>query len=152
MDSAISNGGLTHVRYCHTSRPRDLLVVCPACGAPALANKPSESDLGVLIADLSPGWRLDDWEVACSKCPKRVSGLAYSSLPPLYLTSVEFNVWAWNPQHLDCLVDHLEGRSTKDDPYDWFMTYIPSKWKSDRKRTLKALKRCRESLLKRDSV
>lgn len=129
--TAIDNGGLTHVRYAHACRPRDLDVQCRRCGALALARKPSEVNAPLLIGDLSPSWRLADWYVTCPACAHREENLSFDELPERYWR-VEVGgicVWAWNRAHLAFLAEYLDGAASQDHPYAWFGAYIPGEWK-----------------------
>jgi hypothetical protein len=135
MASAISNGSLTHVRYGHACRPRLLEVACPRCSCLAIACKPSEKD-GTLIGDLSPSWRLHDWEISCQGCAYRAAALAYQDLPACYWSFdvAGMTVWAWNREHLDFVRRRLLRQTTDSDPYAWLGAYIPGEWKASASR------------------
>jgi hypothetical protein len=93
MQRSKNNGSLTHVRYGHSSRPRLIEVVCPYCGGLAQASKPSESDFrSEIVSDLSPTFHIDDWIVKCLSCPKKIDGIAYEKLPPLFYSDGELNI------------------------------------------------------------
>lgn len=141
MRRAADSGGWTHIRYQHRCRPRLLHVTCPSCGAMAAATKPSEPESAILVGDLAPSWCKDDWEVTCYRCTFRACGLAYETLPSLYFSTKELSTWAWNEDHLLCLIRSLEGQDTSADPYHWLMTYIPGLWKRKKKKSISALRK-----------
>ena len=129
MISSKNNGSLTHVRYGHTSRPRRLDVICPSCGSLAHATKISEDGYNeLIIGDLSPSFQLNDWDIKCMSCPKRISNLAYEELPKLFYSEGALDIWAWNGDHATCIIDFLSGKDTSKNPYHWFMTYIRKEW------------------------
>jgi hypothetical protein len=129
--AAISNGGMTHARYAHNCRPRDLELQCPRCGALAIAKKPSEAREPLLIGDLSPGWSLPDWCLTCSACLYRKEGLAFDDLPqPYWHVEVgDIGVWSWNRDHMVFIAEYLDGKASPNHPYAWFGSYIPGTWK-----------------------
>ena len=131
--------GITHVRYGHNHRPTQIHVRCPRCGSLALALKPSESDMGIATGDVSGTWHLADWTVACSRCPLRLAGLAYESLPPLFF-EID-GIFAWNRDHLHFLSLHISGHDTAQHPYRFFTTYIRGEWLRDKNRTIKLIRR-----------
>jgi len=138
----MSGSGWSHIRYDHKTRPRVLNVVCPSCGAKALACKPSEDSLkGVIVADLSPSFRLSDWKLKCTECVYRKSDVSYIELPKLYLSEGALGIWAWNSDHADCLKRYLKGEDTTSDPYHWFMTYVRGDWKKNSLKAVKELER-----------
>ncbi|MFL0798703.1 MAG: hypothetical protein K6L73_14570 [Cellvibrionaceae bacterium] len=140
--SAKKNGGLTHVRYGHFSRPRVIEVVCPSCGALASASKPSEREFkSEVVGDLSPTNSLNDWEVVCTSCPKRISGLAYKDLPGLFYSAGELDTWAWNTEHMNCILLCLRRENTESNPYHWFMTYVHGKWKKNPDKAIRSFKK-----------
>ena len=141
---SIGNGSLTHARYSHCSQPAIIDGRCPACDGVAIAKSPRKWVGGAVIGDLSPSWRKDDWEVSCTQCPMRLSDLSYSDLPPLSYSGGELGVWAWNAAHLQCLAQHLRREDTSKHEYAWLMTYVPGKWKRNRKRALRELERMRD--------
>lgn len=129
--------GDTHVRYGHAHRPREMEVRCPRCGGLARARKASEVDSRLSVMDIgSPGWNLEDWEVACTACPHRAAGLAYEALPDLYWSFEigESCVWGWNREHLAFVRRCLLGRPEREEPYAWYEAYVPREWKKDAKR------------------
>ena len=134
MSRALTNGSKTHVRYGHSSRARDIDVVCPRCGARARAFKASERDCGVVVSDLKGTWEIPDWTVACLSCPHRSQDLTYEKLPPLFwqFTSRSAEVWAWNRDHLVFLAAYLSGEAVDGDAYAWFAPYVPGEWKRQR--------------------
>ena len=134
MSRALTNGSKTHVRYGHSSRARDIEVVCPRCGARARAFKASERDCGVVVSDLKGTWEIPDWTVACLSCPHRSQDLTYEKLPPLFwqFTSRSAEVWAWNRDHLVFLAAYLSGEAVDGDAYAWFAPYVPGEWKRQR--------------------
>lgn len=143
MQSSKMNGSLTHVRYGHTTRPTCLEVLCPSCGERAFAKKPSEVKFkSCLVSDLSPTYRVEDWEIKCHLCLHRASGIAYESLPDLYYSGNKLNVWAWNTDHAKCIIKYLSGQDTSDNPYDWLMTYVRGEWKKKSKLAISELQKC----------
>ncbi len=141
MLSSINNGGLTHVRYGHACRPKLLEVVCPKCKSMAKAEKESERDYGTIIGDLSPSWNIDDWIISCTQCFHKESGISYDDLPKLFFSGGELNIWAWNKDHLTFLIKYLSGQSIKGDRYEWLSTYVPGRWKQQKDRTIKIMKK-----------
>ena len=123
--------GQAHVRYGHACRPRLLEVACPRCSALAIASKPSEKD-AVLVGDLSPSWRVDDWTLACQTCPYRAGDLSYQALPPRYWSFEvgDMTIWGWNREHLDFVRRCLLQQAQDSDPYAWLGNYIPGDWKA----------------------
>ena len=142
MENSMASGGPAHVRYGHNCRPKDLLVKCPACGGMSLAQKVSERDNREdLVVDISPSWHLNDWELICTTCPKRLDGLSYDSLPTLFYSGGELGVWAWNREHLEFLAQYLGGKDVSASPYRWLSTYARGKWKANAERVCKSLDR-----------
>lgn len=130
MVGAKHSGGMTHLKYGHSWRSRTVEVDCPSCGGSARATKPSEAHIErAVVSDLSPSWSLDDWEVQCPHCLKRLSGLSYDELPGLTFSGGDSGVWAWNADHARCMVEHLSGRDTSHDPHHALMTYLRGRWK-----------------------
>ena len=141
MSRSITNGSSTHARYGHRSRPKRLDVKCPRCGYLAKAEKDSEKKSGAIIGDLSPTWEISDWRVTCLSCPHRIDSLAYEDLPELFYSQDEFGVWAWNREHLFTLLRYLNGESMQDDPYAWFLAYVPGKWKKQKTQSIISLEK-----------
>lgn len=135
------NAGLTHVRYGHSCRPREIEVRCPRCGALATAQKVSEVGGPELVGDLSPSWSLDDWEITCSACPFRRSGVSYDALPPRYwcFEVGRVVVWAWNREHLAFIRRYLLDDSNDLERYVWLGTYIPGDWKANARQVATAI-------------
>ena len=130
-----NGSGMTHVRYGHNHRPTLLEVRCPRCGGRASASKPSESDMGSVVGDLSGTWHLHDWVVSCSSCPLRLVDRGYDELPPLYF--VRDGIFAWNLEHLQFIADSLRGFDTSSDPYHFFGAYIKGDWLRHRTKSIK---------------
>jgi hypothetical protein len=101
--------------------------------------KPSEAEMGIATGDLSGTWHLADWTVACSRCPLRLAGLAYESLPPLFF-EID-GIFAWNRDHLHFLSLHIAGHDTAQHPYRFFTTYIRGEWLRDKNRTIRLIRR-----------
>lgn len=133
MASAISNGSLTHVRYGHASRPREIDVVCAGCGGCAHASQPTEQRHAIVVSDLSEAWSIPNWRTSCPSCPYRASGLAYEALPELFwrFTVRDAEVWAWNRDHLAFLAAFLGEEDVAGHPYSWFAAYVPGVWKRE---------------------
>ena len=105
----MSGSGWSHIRYDHKSRPKILDVACPSCGSKAIASKPSEESLeGVVVADLSPSFPINDWQIRCVECTYRKSGVAYNNLPALYFSGGSFDTWAWNSDHAACISSYAD--------------------------------------------
>lgn len=138
---SLTSSGLTHVRYGHGCRARDLEVVCPRCSALAKAHKPSEKDESLVVGDLSPSWGLADWVVVCSGCPFRAANLRYRDLPPCYwcFDVGSISVWAWNRDHLVFIRRYLQDQAHRDDPFAWLGAYVPGEWKANADRVCKAI-------------
>lgn len=141
---AMASGGATHARYAHVRRPRDLHVVCSACGARALATHPKEAHLGPIVADVASAWNDPGWRWSCERCGARREGLFYRQLPArFYRFEVgELEVWAHNRDHLLFLLALLGGEPPRGHPYAGLSTYVPGRWKR-RGRRLAATLRAR---------
>jgi len=136
----MSGSGWSHIRYDHKSRPKIVEVVCPSCGSRAIASKPSEEDRkGAIVADLSPTFRIEDWQIRCTGCAYRKSNLSYKDLPILYFSGGVLDLWAWNADHAECILSYLKGEDTSDNSYHWFMTYVRGDWKKSSSRIVKEL-------------
>ncbi len=121
---------LTHLRYDHNARPRELDVACPRCTASCRALKPSERGRPVVVMDMDPTWNKPDWRFGCSECGLSKEGIAYKDLPPLYyqVEVAGVRLWAWNREHLALLAMVLNSESVDGHPYEWFATYAKREW------------------------
>ena len=137
IDRMIS--GSSHARYDHKSRPTQVEVRCPACGAKCEARKESEIGFSKISSDLLGTWHTDDWQFTCSTCVRKRENLSYDDLPSLFYDDGQF--WAWNTEHLLAVEAYLKGDLERENEYMWFMSYLEKGWLKERSSTLKAIER-----------
>lgn len=136
-----SGGGINHVRYDHKLRPTKIDVVCPNCQELAVARDRISEEGSVFCGDMTKSWRGAPFDVVCTRCAYKSSGLSYAQLPPPYHQIYVYGerLWAWNSQHLNMIYLVLCGRDIKGHPYEWLATYIHGNWKKKSRKYIKAI-------------
>jgi len=138
--------GLTHIQYGHVTRPTELALVCPRCGAVALARQPVHATRPA-IGDCWPEWS-QPWRITCTRCVFRAERLDWEAMratAPLYFVTEVAGVelWAWNEDHLGLLIHVLEGGDAADHPLGYFATYMHKEWLKKTRRAAFARAACR---------
>jgi hypothetical protein len=95
--------------------------------------------MGAIVGDLAHTWHIDDWIIQCVSCPKRLTGLSYNNLPPLYYE--EDGIFAWNRDHLLFIADSLYGRDISGNPYVFLRAYIHGDWLRHKKKSISIIKK-----------
>ncbi|BEU03585.1 hypothetical protein OAG1_23850 [Agarivorans sp. OAG1] len=136
----LMNGGLTHVRYDHKSRPSKIDIKCPNCSSLAIAKDEEVGD-SLFVGDMSPSFKGSPFSITCTSCMYRKKRLAYEELTEPYF---QFEgrggiLWAWNREHLDMIYKYLNGIPIKEHDYKFYHTYIHGDWKKYKTTYLKTI-------------
>jgi hypothetical protein len=70
--------GLTHIRYGHVTRPTELALVCPRCGALAVARQPVHA-VRSYVGDCSPEWA-QPWSIVGTVWTSRATELDWKTM------------------------------------------------------------------------
>ena len=109
--------------------PVQLHVVCPTCGRRAVARI---------------GWSSDNaYEIRCSKCMFRRTGVEYSKLPPLFyrVAARGSELWAWNRDHLLDILKALEAPSAQKNRLPVARIFARREWLRHRTEFAKQIRR-----------
>ncbi len=137
-----SSGNINHLRYDHVRRPIEIHVVCPKCNRMAIAVDFEAGMNHEFVGDMSPSWNGKPFEVWCTNCKFKASGLSYFDLPAPY-HCIYFNgekLWAYNWKHLDLIYKFLNGENTDNHEYSFYKTYIHGVWVKNRVKFIDAIR------------
>ena len=131
MNSAIDNGGATHVKYAHVHFPRVLALICPKCEGKAIATNRDAPEEVLHFIDIAGFEKL--WNIKCLNCDFRsTAGWEGTKKLDLLLKAEVRGIkfWAWNQGHLKMILKRLQNENWEADKWAAFATYIPGEWLS----------------------
>ncbi len=128
------------LNYHHRCRPNRIDVKCSNCGAKATAKKKFDGPSTETVHTfLSPDFYSHDWEISCIGCGKEKKELSYDELPSLYFSGKSNGFWAWNSEHLHCVLSFLAGDDVSTHSYQWYMAFVKPEWKSQMRKNIDQL-------------